>query len=273
MSDAPWAKLEAKPRRTFSKPPIALVIAQIQFPAQAEFSNRQMAARFHSEIEGLFPETRQVTGFSVELTLQADLESSGLSSFATPVTTQFYDPSQAWLAALAEDSLTLECRDYPGFEEFQARFSLLIRALSRIAQVGPLRRLGLRYINEARGTDFPARQVASSQIAGVQEHAVLARHLVASHQLLRYEVASTQVSLQHGYFPTGTTVMPVSGGGPTDDFYLLDIDISREFVANDTPFLDTGALVNLSQEFHDIGSALFRWAISDDYESYLGGEE
>ncbi|MGI8403215.1 MAG: TIGR04255 family protein [Thermomicrobiales bacterium] len=270
MND-PWELLEVRPRREFANPPIALAVAQVHFPERLSTQDPEVIARFHENIEKLFPETRQISGFSFEFAVgqPGDLQ-AGLSNIATPVIRQFHDVDQNWLSGLSPDNLTLECRKYEGFESFLIRFKLLVQALIDTVNPKSLRRLGLRYINEVRDGASPLPLVVNDELRGAQSNSALSNTLVTSHQIMQFVHGNTQVNLQHGLFPRGSTVASVSGSVPQDAFYLIDTDVVKGFPPpNDISFSLESAL-SLLQELHDTASRIFRWSISKPYEEFLG---
>jgi uncharacterized protein (TIGR04255 family) len=268
----PWELLEVRPRREFANPPIALAVAQVHFPERLSTQNPEVFARFHEAIEELFPETRQISGVSFEFSVgQPGNLQSGFSNIATPVIRQFHDVDQNWLAGLSPDNLTLECREYEGFETFLVRFRLLVQALINAVSPKSLRRLGLRYINEVREGVSPLPLVINDELRGAQSNSVLSSTLVTSHQIMQFVHGNTQVILKHGLFPQGSTVASVSGFVPQDAYYLIDTDVVKGFPPPNDISFSLESVLSMLEELHDTASRIFRWSISKPYEEFLGG--
>jgi uncharacterized protein (TIGR04255 family) len=269
-----FLRLPDVPVVVFEQSPLVLTICQCQFTTVLGVNDPSFVAPFQRAIRQSYPVTKQVDQITVgigfgsgDATVQEERKPSNLW--------QFSDVEGVWTVVLAPTFLSLETRAYKHFSDFSERLHEVLVALTEHIEPTLGTRLGLRYINELRiaagQEDWPIRSELLGPLAvpGLREYAVQAM------QQLQFRYPDHQgVSMHHGYFPQGTAVQPLPGQKFLDQpFYLLDMDIFREFPipGSEGMTMDPDVIGKRTEVFNKAAFRIFRWAITDDYASRIGG--
>ncbi len=115
-----------EPERLYNSP-LALVVAQVQFPAILSVQTDQaLLARFQEEVRGKYPYlfVGQQFGYSVGPQGVEQQQAAGRLY-------QFTDAERQWMVTLGANSIALEARNYTDYEDFSERF---LRVLARPAR-------------------------------------------------------------------------------------------------------------------------------------------
>jgi uncharacterized protein (TIGR04255 family) len=264
-----WVRAEAPERRVYVRPPLALALCQIRFSTRFGLGDAGVAP-FQEAIEEEYPNpdrqqevaTIQVGGGAGQL---------GMQTQAPSTLWKFTDDTGDWTVTLTQDFVALETRAYADFDDFLARLRRVLQALVRTVRPGVGRRIGLRYINEIRSAEPDWSSVIRGELLGVLAFEPFRSHCDQSMQVLSLRAGEARINLQHGWFPKGTTVVP-KPGTPADDqpFYLLDVDMFREFPPPKSLKMDASVISGYVEGYHATVSELFRWATTDEYRASLG---
>lgn len=128
-------------------------------------------------------------------------------------------------------------------------------------QVGT--RLGLRYVNEIRLDELRAEDVIRRELLGpLAGRRWEAYTEQAVQQVLLRFPGHERVNFTHGRLPAGSTVQGSEQEGP---FYLLDIDMFREYRAPEALEIDAEAICRQVETYHTAIYRLFRWAVTPEY--------
>jgi uncharacterized protein (TIGR04255 family) len=260
----------APERKIYQRAPLALVLCQVRFVRKYRLATEGAIAPFQEALETAYPNAQQSFSQSTEVQIGGPA-GVGVQPLQTSPLWQFSDQEDNWTVTLAPDFITLETRKYQHFEDFLDRLTYILRALATTVRPTLCRRVGLRYIDEIRSSkrDWPA--IFRPEVLGLNQipefHAASER----SHHIMTFNTGRADITLQHGLFPTGSTVLPRRGEiVKSSPFYLFDIDMYREFHSPKSIAMDPDVIRSLVQDFHDTISALFRWATTDEYRSSLG---
>lgn len=125
------------PRVELKQPPLELVVCQVRFPLVLGLMNHQPPEPFHREVRTLYPVAKRApSGPSV----------AGHGERASqPFFWVFTDKDDIWTVSLGVDSLALETRRYPSFEQFVERFLALADVARRVYAIELREQIGLRY--------------------------------------------------------------------------------------------------------------------------------
>src|SRR5256885_1949188 len=96
---------------------------------------------------------------------------------------------------------------------------------------------------------------------------------IASTQQLLLRYANEQgINIQSGFIPAGTSVRPRQAEEIKEkEYYLLDIDVFREFPPFRALSMDTDAISHHVEMFHKTIYRIFRWSVTDQYLATLRG--
>ncbi len=252
--------------------PLALVVAQVQFPAILSVqTDEALLARFQEKVRDRYPFLflGQQFGFSIG--------PSGVEQQhqAASRVYQFADAEREWMATLTTGSISLEARNYTDYEDFSERLLRILASVREVYRIEFRQRLGLRYINEIR---YPGAQGAEDwaplinpQLLGPLADTGVSPLITFGYQEVGLQLGDGGLTLRHGHFAQGTTVASPPGTVPQEQgpFYLLDLDAYDE----DGRDLDDHTLDELLKSYNHTMFQLLRWGVRDELFGYLKGDE
>lgn len=269
MNLVTWLHSEAPPRRVYARPPLALALCQIRYATRFGL-NDLVIAPFQAAIEYDYPSPSRHEDIAA-IQIGSGGNQIDLTVPSPGVMWKFTDETGDWTVSLTQDFLSLETRSYADFDDFIVRLGRLMTALTETVKLGVGRRIGLRYINEIRGSGIDWRDVITPELLGVLALEPFRQNCDHAYQVLTLRTPDARVNLQHGLFPNGSTVLPKSDVPPsTEPFYLVDIDMFREFPLPHALEMTSPIVSGYVESFHATVSELFRWATTDAYRSSLG---
>jgi uncharacterized protein (TIGR04255 family) len=251
------------PRIQLERPPLRLVVCQVQFDTSINVEDPSIVAPIQQAIKASFPKVgMQPIGLNMQVSPKG---------FQQRTTSQwvFSDEENVWVASLAANSLTLQTREYHRFEDFEERFGLVFDAV--LLQLGALQitRFGLRMVNEIResSTSLDIGQIVRSELLGPLNESSIAAHVtrIVTELQLQDEVGM-QLVVRYGRLLAGTSIPRPDEPPPDDQFFLLDMD-AFETAEDDatSPRLEPDSLGVRLKSYHRTAYRFFRWAISDKY--------
>lgn len=272
----PWSSLESRPREVLKQPPLALVICQVQYIPRIRANDSDVAGAFQDRIDAKYPlleqmEAQRLQNLGAVGILPETRSSDPLKIF------QFSDVKRDWTVALSSEFVSLECRSYPDFHEFLARFKDVLLACIETVHPTILRRIGFRYVNEIRiDSAEDAGRLIRPEVLGPLAVPPFAEQTITMMQSFELRTsASARINFSHGYFPSGTTVQPRPNDKRVDKaFYLVDVDVYRIFDEEDPTVIDIERIMEQVLTFHDTAAKFFWWAATDELiaECQEGGE-
>jgi uncharacterized protein (TIGR04255 family) len=267
-----WLRAEAPERQVYERPPLVLALCQVRFTTRFGFGEASVAP-FQEAIEDRYPNSdrqQQVAAIQVG-------SASGQIALQPPVSNvlwQFTDESGDWTVTLTNEFVTLETRAYARFEHFLERLTWVLDVLVRTVKPTLVRRIGLRYIDEIRTEDQNWAGIIKQELLGALAIDAFRDNCEQSLQVLTLRLDQAKVTLNHGVFPSGSTVVPKPGTvQPQEPFYLLDIDMYQEFNPPASLKMDPAAVCQYVEGYHDSVGRLFRWATTEVYRASLGVRE
>lgn len=261
----PLSHLPVYPRIELAESPIALALCQLKFPEKYSVHDKAVVGKFQDAIDKKYPVPSE--GIIQNITLGGSLDRPGIESQNTSTAPlwEFRDPEAKWLVSLSSSQLSLECREYDGFDSFTDRFREIVQALIATIRPTTITRLGVRYVNEVRVPSInpvPENTIRAELLGPLLQEPFrgAARH---SQSYINLGYGDAQVNFQYGVIAGGTTIAPIPGQEVSSEpFILLDFDVYKEFKAT---ALNANNVINDVEDFHDIISRLFRWSVTDEF--------
>lgn len=205
--------------------PLDLVVCQLRFEDKPQLTTPETGLAFHQALggsDGPYPRFDQLRGqtLNVELGLQA----------GAPVITQneangwrLQAADGSWIVAVMAGQVSLESKNYPGWDGFSTRLTAVLEALAELAAPALEQRIGLRYVDRIREVDAHSAadwtEYLQPHVLGFAAHEVLGAHVANARQQLLLDLGDGfGCVITHGFLP--------SEDGSLD--YLLDYDVYRE---------------------------------------------
>lgn len=273
ISDPILPDFESVKRFKLEKAPLELVICQIRFTGVMTLEPSDVIP-FQKAIKKQYPINTKGQELDMEF-LAGGTQSQFTQRNVTPIY-NFADTSDVWKITLTQDYIALETRKYNKFTEFLNRLRFVLDALIDHIQPTFGTRIGLRYIDEIRFESAKWSEVIQPEILGVAAVPKLMNKAVNTQvvQVLSLTLPQKRgINIQHGIFPTGTTVRPLKQDKPkTESFYLLDFDVFQEYGSPDFLVMDPEIISENVTRFHEAIDQMFLWAVNPDYLTKLGIE-
>jgi uncharacterized protein (TIGR04255 family) len=267
-------RLPDVPRIVLKHPPLVLALCQIRFSSVLGVADPATVAPFQRAIQSRYPVSVPVQELQLLVGFNPNEATFRREQRASPQW-QFTDKEDNWKVVLSQDFLTLETRNYEHFDDFLVRLREALDALVKYIQPTVGTRIGLRYINEIRSESMNWSDIIKPELLGpiaLPEFTENTVQVASTQQLLLRYPEEQGINIQTGFVPGGTSVRPRQGEEMQEkEFYLLDIDVFREFPSFQTLFMDPDTICHYVESYHKTIYRLFRWAVTDQYLSSLGG--
>lgn len=264
--------IESLPRREperLRKSPLALVVAQVRFPALLSIpTDDALLARFQDRIRDKYPYLFLGQEFGFNVGPQGVEQQQAASRLY-----QFADADRSWMVTLSAGSIALEARNYTDYEDFSERLLRILAAARDVYKIDLRQRLGLRYVNEIRHPDVQDPQgwaaFINPQLLGPLADTGLSSLITNSYQEIGLRLDNGGLTLRHGHFGEGSTVAPPPGDAPKGDgpFYLLDFDAYDEAGRD----LDDHTIDELLKSYNHTMYQLLLWGVREELFDYLKG--
>jgi uncharacterized protein (TIGR04255 family) len=264
-----WLQAEAPERRVYARPPLALALCQVRFATKFGLNDSSVAP-FQEALESDYPNPDRQQQLAA-IQVGGQVSQIGLQAPIPETLWKFTDETGDWTVTLTQDFVTLETRAYAHFDDFLARLRRVLEIVDRTIRPRVGRRIGLRYINEIRSTNREWAAIIQHQLLGALAIPSIRDSTEQAIQVLTLRAREARINLQHGVFPTGTTIVPKPGlQVPTEPFYLLDIDMYQDFNPPQSLRMDPLVISEHIEQYHETISRLFRWATTNEYRASLG---
>lgn len=241
----------------FDSAQLELSVVQLKFPPIARFDETGYMAGIKEALTAEYPlmETAPVMNLVVS--------PQGISQSEGGKVLRFSTIDRAWTVGLAQDSVSLETREYTDIAEFSRRFTEVLADVEAHLRPRHQLRLGLRYINEFRhrGGDTYAGwlRLLNPDLLGLAGRGILGGTVEHTLGEVRTRRDDGVVLVRHGFLQ-GSTVMPAPGRAPkAGPFYLLDLDYFDESPHK----FDARIPGERMERYNSFLFKVFRWAITD----------
>jgi uncharacterized protein (TIGR04255 family) len=256
------------PRVQLDRPPLRLVVCQLQYEAAQDIQNPTLIAPIQQEIAARYP---QLAIQPLSLSLQFNQKGIHQQAKSQWV---FSDDDNVWTISLSDNSLSLQTRRYRHFEEFEERLGQIVGAVSSHLEPGQVTRFGLRFINEIRrsSTSLELEQIVRRELCGPLTDPAIEPAIVRVVSELQLQVDEWQtLTARYGRFLNGTTVALPDEPSTDDPFFLLDLDAFESGTERKPIPFDRADLVQRLWVYHKNIYKFFRWAVSEHYLQEMAG--
>lgn len=249
----------------FGNAPLVLAVCQVRFPTMFGLVSPDRLAPFQNALRLDYPVATQGAQIIFTAGVAGQPPAGGPSLQWT-----FSSQQGDWGVTVANEFVALETRTYPNIDEFMVRVRRVLDAfVDAFGQLNP-QRVGFRYINEIRlGENVDYRQVIRPELLGALGLPNFDSAAQAVQEIiLRFE-GGHGMTVRHGLFPVGSTVMaakPLAENGP---FYLLDFDAFTDRSALPGPSPSVEDVCAALREYNGGVHRLFRWAVTPVYVDSL----
>lgn len=265
--------LPVVPRIVFQRSPLVLTVCQVRFQAMPAIADPEFIASFQRAIQADYPVA--VPSQQVELQLIVGSTQAEIQQGRRLVQWQFTDDDDNWKVVLTQDFVAIDTRKYEGFDEFLTRLRRVLRALIQHIRPAIGTRIGLRYVNEIRLDTLACSDTIRPELLGPLATTELEPNTESVVQDIALRFPEDEgLNIRHGRFPQGTTIQPYpQDESKNNPFYLLDLDVFREFPTAPGLPMDVETLCQTLALYNKTLYRVFRWSTTDKYIATLGVRE
>jgi uncharacterized protein (TIGR04255 family) len=172
-----------------------------------------------------------------------------------------------WRISLTQEFLSLETRAYQSRQDFLKRLEEILRSLKATLPPKRVTRLGIRYIDQIKGT-------AVARIGSLLRKEVIGTADAAGDDikqlLTELHAAADPGSLvaRWGKLPAGMTIDPNLLPPLQEDTWLIDLDVSS---SRESAF-DADVIIDTARLGAERVYAIFRWMVTPEFLKTYGGE-
>jgi uncharacterized protein (TIGR04255 family) len=249
-------------RVVYNKNPLNQVICQLRYPAILKIS-ADAPVEFQEKIRKDFPLFEVKNELPAKSIDVASRLPPGATLRAKTVTAyEFASADKQWVLNLNADFLALTAHDYTKWEQFRKHIIPPFELFNKIYSLPFITRVGLRYQNIIRRTDFKLKDVQWIELLNPHLVALLADEHIGgdidetAHQtIIKLDNHNANVRLQYALGIDTET---------KEKLYLIDSDF---YLDEQTEIDHVGEILDY---FNEQSRLLFRWAISDRLHNAMG---
>lgn len=274
--------LDAAPKFTMERPPLAQALGQVRFPLIAHLQTLAGVAPLQDRLSEHFPYMEQ--NHVRAISFQVGPAGAALSEGESATSWEFTD-DDGWMLVLSAGTATLSAgQSYTNSADFGSRFGAILTALAEVEHVRRCDRLGVRYLDLAPtppGEEDAWHHWFRPEVVGWPAVGILApgAHVrsTITQTLITCDTTGdfagapgeVQALIRHGFAPVGSVIPGFPQIELEQASWLLDLDL---FVASQQRFISE-ALVAQFHSLHSHIDRFFRWAMTDDGVLYFGLED
>lgn len=257
-------------RELLPTPPLALVIAQVQFEPILRLGDADFVAPFQEAIRAEYPRLGRVGAIDIVIGPQG-IESRDVQQGGWALASA----DDNWAVVVGPESLSLQARSYENYETLRSRFVSVLSEFLRIFHPGQRTRVGLRYVNRlviSDGALETARTLVKPEILGMAAAVGLSDDAAMKHSVAQTRFANVEGQLvaRYGFLRSGVAVdQALSPLPPLEtDHILLDfdyIDVRR------VPKVNVEDVCQQLDDFHEGIYRLFVWSLTPEGIAALRG--
>lgn len=250
-----------------TRAPLVQTLTQVRFPTQS-------ALLFEDEIAKAIARTLRpdYPVFGDQKQVQFIIGPDGASQSAEgPTVWRLASSDETWQLSFTADFLTLATTRYTNRDEFCSRLGSAWELFSHIVGEPRAQRIGFRYINRVAERSFLDHlpEMIRSELMGATfaggEDAPIVRS-VTENNYLRPDGG---MLARWGILPPGDTYDPFTLPAHATTSWVLDLDAYVEFA---TPTAVSSEVPTIVKSLSKDAYRYFRWAVSEQFLSYFGGE-
>jgi uncharacterized protein (TIGR04255 family) len=192
---------------------------------------------------------------------------------------QMLDRSRTRSVTVGPSALIVQTTDYARFEEFLDFTALVLRAVSEVATIAAIERVGLRYINEIRiaGVKKPLDWVPfiHTDLLAPTRNAlggeVSAFNTLTEFVLDDMRTANMRAGALSGRIVDPTGPLKLKSSEVDGPFFLIDIDSVWAPPMDELPSFEPEDVCEICSRLHDPASRLFESALTDQSRAIFRG--
>ncbi len=246
--------------------PLVSVLAQLRFPAQPGFDQRETVAPFLEALRDRYPVVREETvrGIVFQPLQSVDptkaIEPKGWTIW------RLFDLESRWRVSLARDFLALETSTaYVSHNDFIDRLKSILETFPDSLRPPVIDRFGLRYVDRLKEPALHRiTEFVRSELLGVLSTVDAARVTQTFSESV-FDVAPDRLFARWGQLPSNASYDPGTLVPIAEPSWVLDLDMSRETTR---PF-NVEILVNDARVYAERIYTFFRWAIKPEFLKYF----
>jgi uncharacterized protein (TIGR04255 family) len=249
--------------------PLISVLAQLRFPVQPGFDQRETVAPFFEALSGVYPVVREeaIRGIAFQPLQLAD-PSKPIEPKAWTIW-RLFDVENSWRLSLSRDFLALETSAYMNHADFIRRLKFILDAVPATLRPPVIDRFGLRYVDRIR---IPALSritaLIRSELLGVLGTPAAESVFQALSESI-FELAPDRLVARWGQLPPNTSYDPGTIIPLQEPSWILDLDMFRENTRAFNP-------INIADEASTYAQRIytfFRWAVKPEFLTYFNENE
>ena len=249
--------------------PLISVLAQLRFPAQPGFDQRETVAPFLEALRPAYPVVREeaVRGIVFQPFQSADparaVEPKGWTIW------RLFDVGGGWRVSMARDFLTLDTSAYLSHDDFIGRLQQILKAFPETLRPPVIDRFGLRYVDRIVAPALSRiTELVRGELLGVLGTPASQRILQSFSESI-FELAPNRLIARWGRLPPNASYDPGTLSPIAEPSWILDLDMSQE---RTRPF-NIDDVVNDARAYTQTIDTFFRWAVTPEFLTYFNAHE
>jgi uncharacterized protein (TIGR04255 family) len=264
MIDNPLAE-EMPAEVPIAHPPLVRVLAQLRFPVQPEFEQRDAIAPIFEALSTRFPVVREepIQGLLFKMDPAVSSETKSWTIW------RLSDVAGQWRISLARDFLALETTAYQNHADFIQCFQDVLSAFPKNSRPAVTDRFGLRYVDRlTKPALLHIDELIRPELLGVLASPASARTRQSFAESI-CDVTPHTLIARYGSLPPNASYDPGTLVPIAEPSWILDLDMYREHTrAFDIDQLSEDAKLYAAQIY-----TFFRWAVTDKFLAYFNEHE
>ena len=243
--------------RPLERSPLVLVAAQINFEEVGREVKHAQARQIQKILGKRWSQLQSAPLVTTTMTPNGAVNEPNRQAY------RLMTADNSWSAQLNPDSVTVETRNYAGWDEMSATIVSFADAVTEVYDPAAELRLGLRYIDQVPMPDGKHAWdgLIPEHLLGVTLDPRIGPGVLASDQRVLLQLdAQVRCLMRHGLL--------ANEGGELGQVYLLDYDLYRE---NAGPYTSSSIAQGV-EALHDYVGRLFLASITSELYSWLTGE-
>lgn len=249
--------------------PLISVLAQLRFPAQPGFDQRDTVAPFLDALRSVYPVVREeaVRGIVFQPFQSADpsrvVESKGLTIW------RLFDVEGKWRISMSRDFLSLDTSAYLSHDDFIDRLQRILEAFPEALTPPVIDRFGLRYVDRIVPPALShITELVRSELAGVLGTPASQR-VVQSFSESIFDLAPNRLVARWGQLAPNASYDPGTVNPIAEPSWILDLDMSQER----TRAFNIDEVVNDARAYTRAIYTFFRWAVKPEFLTYFNAHD
>lgn len=241
--------------------PLVRVIAQLKFSMIASIEKQDFIAEFQEAIRDDYPILRPEQAFSFSM------GPMGSSSNTSAKIWRFINEQEKWTVSLSQDFVAIETPAYTSRTDFLKRWNKVLVAAVNHLRLKQYERLGVRYIDRIQGEAMAnIKKFVRSEALGIIESFSDDEIMHTFNETL-FKIEDSQLLARWGKLTANSTFDPTTIEPIPNETWVLDLDMFK----NKTETLDVEKIIISTNFYAERIYSFFRWAVTNDFLKYYGG--